>query len=260
MRAQVLMIAAGVMSAGSLALAANEQSGASNAVMELVAAGDAVFGIFPGEHTAAGGALMAANRETDFVFYSLESGPFDIPAMQGYMKGMSDASGDRGTHPVALRIPPIRDGRDAARDRVKQGLEAGASMIVFPHVENAQEAALAVSFMGDGNWPDDGAGRVANVLLIEDQVGIRNAREIVGTPGVSVVIPGPGDLRRAYNRDMDAVENAIQTVLAACKEFDVACGITAGPDDIAERLEQGFRLIIVTNPDALAVGRRAAGR
>ena len=260
MRAQVSMIAIGVILAGGLALAASEQSGASNAVIELLAGGDAVFGIFSGEHTAEGGMLMAANRETDFVFYSLESGPFDIPAMQGYMRGMSDASGDRGTHPVALRIPPIRDGRDAARDRVKQGLEAGASTIVFPHVENAEEAALAVRFMGDGNWPGNGAGRVANVLLIEDQVGIRNAREIVSTPGVSVVIPGPGDLRRAYDRDMEAVENAIQTVLAACKEFDVACGITAGPDDIAERLEQGFRMIIVTSPDALAVGRRAAGR
>ena len=77
---------------------------------------------------------------------------------------------------------------------------------------------------------------------------------------MSVVIPGPGDLRRAYNRDMEAVESAIQTVLAACKEFDVPCGITAGPDDIGERLEQGFRMIIVTSPDALAVGRRAAGR
>ena len=31
-------------------------------------------------------------------------------------------------------------------------------------------------------------------------------------------------------------------------------------DDIAERLSQGFRLIIVTNADALAVGRAAAGR
>ena len=59
---------------------------------------------------------------------------------------------------------------------------------------------------------------------------------------------------------MEAVENAIQTVLAACKEFAVPCGITAGVDDIAERLEQGFMLIIVTQPEALAVGKAAAGR
>ena len=74
------------------------------------------------------------------------------------------------------------------------------------------------------------------------------------------MIPGPGDLRRAYARDMEAVENAIQTVLAACKEFDVPCGITAGVDDIEERLEQGFKMIIVTSAEALSVGRRAAGR
>ena len=58
----------------------------------------------------------------------------------------------------------------------------------------------------------------------------------------------------------EAVEAAIQSVLAACKEFDVPCGITAGVDDIAERIEQGFRMIIVTQPEALAVGRAAAGR
>lgn len=80
------------------------------------------------------------------------------------------------------------------------------------------------------------------------------------TPGVSVVIPGPGDLRRAYEGDMEAVEAAIQTVLAECLAADVACGITAGPDDIGERLDQGFRLIIVTSPEALTVGRAHAGR
>jgi 2-keto-3-deoxy-L-rhamnonate aldolase RhmA len=91
-------------------------------------------------------------------------------------------------------------------------------------------------------------------------VGIENAREIVNTPGAGVVIPGPGDLRRAYDGDAEAIEGAIQTVLSACKEFDVPCGITARADDIAERIEQGFRFIIVYGDDGLAVGRAAAGR
>jgi hypothetical protein len=59
---------------------------------------------------------------------------------------------------------------------------------------------------------------------------------------------------------MVAVEGAIQTVLAACLEFDVPCGITAGVDDIGTRIEQGFRFFIVTQPEAIAVGRAAAGR
>ena len=38
------------------------------------------------------------------------------------------------------------------------------------------------------------------------------------------------------------------------------CGITAGPDDIGERLDQGFRLIIVNSSETLTVGRAHAGR
>ena len=219
-----------------------------------------VFGIFSGDHTPEQGAVMVQNRETDFVFYSLERGPFDIPAMEAYMQGMVDGAGEHSPHPIALRIPPIREDREAAPERVRQGLDAGVDAIVFPHVESADEAALAVSSMGTNVWPAAPDGMYVNILLIEDRVGIANAREIVGTPGVSIVFPGPGDLRRAYESDMEAVENAIQTVLAACKEFDVPCGVTAGVDDIGERLEQGFRVIIVTEPEALSVGRVAAGR
>ena len=227
-----------------------------------LAAGDAIFGLFSGDHTAGGGAAMAATRPLDFVFYSLESGPFDIPALQSYAGGMAGASmyRDQGTHPMLLRIPPIRDGHDEARDRAAQGLAAGVAGIVYPHVETAEEAALAVDALGDAAWPANPDGHLISFLLIEDQVGLDNAREIVSTPGVSAVSPGPGDLRRVYDGDMEKVEEAIQIVLAACLEFDVPCGVTAGVDDIAMRIEQGFRVIIVTQPEAVALGMAAAGR
>ncbi len=229
-------------------------------IVRLLQTGQPVFGIFSGEHTAEGGATMAETRNTDFVFYSLESGPFDIPAMQAYATAMAEASGDRGTHPIMLRIPPIRDGHDVARERVQEGLSAGVAGVVFPHVETPEEAAVAVSALGEDLWPGNPDGPLVNMLLIEDQVGIDNAREIASTPGLSILFPGPGDLRRVYDGDMEQVEAAIQTVLAACLESDVPCGVTAGVDDIALRLEQGFRVIIVTQPEALAVGMAAAGR
>ena len=98
------------------------------------------------------------------------------------------------------------------------------------------------------------------MVQIEDKVGVARAREIVGAPGVGLVLPGQGDLRRAYEGDLEAVEAAVQTVLAACKELRVPCGVTAGVDDITERLEQGFKMIIVTQPEALGVGLAASGR
>ena len=225
-------------------------------MVALLASGQPVFGIFSGEHTPGQGARMARNREADFVFYSLESGPFDIPAMEEYMEGMREGAGEYAPQPVALRIPPIRDGADSARARARAGLEAGAHSIVYPHVESVEEAELAVGALGDAGWPGNPDGNLVNILLIEDRIGIERAAEIVRTPGVSVVIPGPGDLRRAYEGDMEAVEAAIQTVLAECLAAGVACGITAGPDDIGERLDQGFRFFIVTSPEALAVGAR----
>ena len=231
-----------------------------NSMVELLASGQPVFGIFSGEHTPGQGARIARNREADFVFYSLESGPFDIPAMEGYMEGMREGAGEYAPQPVALRIPPIRDGADSARVRARAGLDAGARSIVYPHVESVEEAELAVDALGDAAWPGNPDGDLVSILLIEDRVGIERAAEIVRTPGVSVVIPGPGDLRRAYEGDMEAVEAAIQTVLAECLAAGVACGITAGPDDIGERLDQGFRFFIVTSPEALTVGRGHAGR
>ena len=271
--------------------AAGGESPSWNRVASLLAGGQVVFGIFSGEKTPETAMEMAKLELADFVFYSLETGPFDLPTMSDYQQALSppDARGAVNPHPVALRIPPIRDGREEAAERTAAGLDAGAYSIVFPHVETADEAQHAVASMrpvrsgglrGDAGaeaarvfgvspedyasradvWPLDPQGELVSMVLIEDQIGVANALDIVSTPGVSVAFPGPGDLRRAYEGDMEAVEGAIQTVLAACQEADVPCGITAGPDDIAMRIEQGFRVFIVTSPEALAVGHLAAGR
>ena len=59
---------------------------ATNPMIALLAGGQPVLGIFSGDHTAEQGRQMVLNREADFIFYSLESGPFDIPAMRAYMR------------------------------------------------------------------------------------------------------------------------------------------------------------------------------
>ena len=232
----------------------------ASAVAALLAVGQAVFGTFSGPTTREQGALMGQNRELDFVFYSLESGPFDIMTTELYMAGVAEGSGAEAPHPLILRVPPIRDGEDAARANVATALDAGVAAIVFPHVESSADAAVAVSAMGDELWPGNQAGSLLSILIIEDRSGVERADDIVATPGVSVVFAGPGDLRRSYEGDMEAVEAAIQTVLAACQAHEVPCGITAGVDDIAERIGQGFRMFIVNDAAAVSAGRAAAGR
>jgi len=144
----------------------NEVTDMSEApLVHLLAEGEVVFGIFSRSYDV--------DLATDFLFYSLESGPFDIPGMHAFVQSKRDSAGGAETHPLVLRIPPIRDGHDAARDYVQQGLAAGAVSIVFPHVETVEEAELAVSAMGSGSWPGNASGSLVNMLLIEDQVGVR---------------------------------------------------------------------------------------
>jgi len=230
-------------------------------MVELLANGEAVFGLFSGEKSHAGGVAIMETKDADFILYSMESGPFDVPLMQEYMAGMIEVGGASALtdFPVLVRPPAIHTDADRVANYVAAAMATGIGGIVFPHVMDAAEAAQSVGLMGSP-WPVDPASTTADVLIVEDQKGIGNVREIVATPGLSVVFAGPGDLRRAYEGDMEAVEAAIQAVLAACLEFDVACGVTAGVDDIGTRLDQGFRMIIVTEPEALAVGLQHAGR
>lgn len=218
-----------------------------NRLLALLGSGKAAFGAFSEEKTKENAAKMAGDVQLDFVFYDMETGPFDVDGMRGFMDSLAG-------RPIVTRLPPIREGREVARERAKLLLDAGVEGVVFPHVEDRAQAEQAVGSMGSA------PGRAPSFLIIEDRIGVRNARQIVSTPGVEIVFPGPGDLKRAYDGDAVGVEKAIQTVLSACKEFDVVCGITAGPEDIEKRLKEGFRVFIVTNPDALPIGRRAASR
>ncbi|MYA65202.1 MAG: hypothetical protein F4Y21_11210, partial [Gemmatimonadetes bacterium] len=154
-------------------------------LVRLLADGQVLFGVFSGERTAEQGAAMGRNRELDFVFYSLESGPFDIMTTKVYMSGISEGSAPDPPHPLVLRVPAIRDGVLSVVANVAQALEAGVASIVFPHVESAEEAGVAVSVMGDRLWPGNPDGDLVNILIIEDRGGVERADEIVGTEGVS---------------------------------------------------------------------------
>jgi hypothetical protein len=130
-----------------------------NDIIVLLDSGQPVFGMFAPEKSAEGGEQAAANTETDFIFYSLESGPWDIPTLETFMASMSEASGGE-PHPVVLRIPPVRDDREAARTHLAEGLAAGVDGLVLPHVESVEDVALATEAVGDRLWPVSAEGDV----------------------------------------------------------------------------------------------------
>jgi hypothetical protein len=110
-----------------------------NAMARALEGGGTVFVIRPSELTPEQGAWTARVPDADYVFTSLESGPWDMPGFTAYLEGMRQtaaASPDSAKNvPVLLRIPPLHEiGLDSVRAKVQEALRVGASGIIFPHL------------------------------------------------------------------------------------------------------------------------------
>jgi 4-hydroxy-2-oxoheptanedioate aldolase len=122
-------------------------------------------------------------------------------------------------------------------------------------------------------WPLNPSGELVNWTIIESQAGLAKVREIAAVKGIGVLWPGAGTLRGLFSttdaagqRKLDeaAWEAAIQQVLSACKEFQLACGFPANAADIQLRMSQGFTVFVMNWGDAgfktVEAGRKIAGR
>ena len=204
--------------------------------------------------------------------------------------------------PLFVKTPGIADNPELARERIGKQLDLGVSGIVFVDVESAAElrtGIAAMRFVSNGGtraesvgqaparwgmsaadykekadvWPLNTTGELVNFAIVESLEGLRKIREIAAVPGIGVLFPGAGTLRGVFTstdasgqRVLDAVgwEAAIQQVLAACKEFHVACGYPATDADIEMRMKQGFSVFVIgwgpSGFKAVELGRAASGR
>jgi 2-keto-3-deoxy-L-rhamnonate aldolase RhmA len=216
---------------------------------------------------------------------------------------LQKASSPRLTHPLAVKTPEIAPDPAAAAERIRRQLNVGTSAIVFVGVESAEEVKqglAAMRFKSKGGtrsedvgnapafwglsekdykeradlWPLNQKGELVNWTIVESKAGIEKVREIAAVKGIGVLFPGAGTLRGVYSttdasgarvRDVVAWEAAIQQVLAACKEFKIACGYPANtPAEMEERMKQGFSVFISGWNDngfkAIEHGRKLSGR
>ena len=205
-------------------------------------------------------------------------------------------------HPLIVKTPKIATDPARAIDNISRELNVGASGIMFVEAESAEEVRqglTAMRFASKGGtrpddvgaapgfwgmtaqqykekadlWPLNPAGELINWTIVESKEGLAHVREIAAVKGIGVLWPGAGTLRGVFSttnaageRVVDTVahENAIQQVLAACKEFRVPCGYPANASDIETRMKQGFSVFVMNWGDAgfkaVETGRKAAGR
>ena len=167
---------------------------------------------------------------------------------------------------------------------VKQALDIGLMGVIFNGVDNKEQMMRLIRYMrypqqktskyqqppglrgyAPGNatfawgvtsaeyerradvWPLNPEGDLLAIPMIETAEGLKNVDEIASVPGVGAIFIGAGgDLHQYLGvaQDSPEVEQARQTILAACKAHNVACGIPAlTKADAAKRLKQGWKMI-----------------
>jgi 4-hydroxy-2-oxoheptanedioate aldolase len=206
------------------------------------------------------------------------------------------------THPLIIKTPKIAPDFAKAGDNISRQLNAGAAGIMFVETESADEVRkglAAMRFRSQGGtrpdevgnaaavwgmsepeykkkadlWPLNPDGELINWTIVESKEGLAHVREIAAVKGIGVLWPGAGTLRGVFSStnaagervvDTAAWEQAIQQVLAACKEFNVPCGYPANANDIEMRMKQGFSVFVMNWGDAgfsaVDIGRKASGR
>ncbi|MGN6579119.1 MAG: HpcH/HpaI aldolase family protein, partial [Bordetella sp.] len=191
---------------------------------------------------------------------------------------------ERGTLEAAIaavgaRVPVIARCADNSPAVISQALDAGASAVLLPLVETADDARRAVSA---GRYPPFGTrsaggvrpllggidamleadGHVAIGLLIETVKGVENAEEIAAVPGVDFLFIGTGDL--SFSRgtaDADVLGRDCARIQAAARNHDLPCGIFTN-DAAAARAAfgSGYRMAVAASDIGLIKQGFAAAR
>jgi len=153
---------------------------------------------------------------------------------------------------------------------IKKSLDIGASGIVVPQIQTAEEATRAVQWC---KYPPEGSRSVgiarahgygahfktyvdsaneetAVILQIEHIKAIRNIESIVSIPGIDCLFIGPYDLSASMGKtglvNDPEVQDAISKLKKCADKANIPTGIFgANPEAVKPYIEEGYTLIVV---------------
>jgi 2-dehydro-3-deoxyglucarate aldolase/4-hydroxy-2-oxoheptanedioate aldolase len=165
---------------------------------------------------------------------------------------------------------------------IKKALDIGATGIIVPLVNSAEDAKLAV---GRCKYPPMGFrsvgvtrahrfdldfdaymkkanDEIAVIVQVEHIEAVANIDAILDVPGIDGVFVGPFDLSGSMDLpgqiNHPKVQEAIRQVIAACEKRDIArCIYAHSPQHAKTYMEQGYRVIGLCT-DYIMLARTAA--
>lgn len=230
-----------------------------------VLGGEKVFGLFL-DLSSPASAELCGRAGYDWLLVDLEHGSgteADLPAMLMAIESTG----------AAAMVRP----QSGERLRIGRALDLGATGIMVPRLESADEAREAVTFLryppagvrgvalrtrgaGLGTVAHADVGqindRIVGIVQIESVGALRGADAIAATDGVDVLFVGPADLSHSLGVPGQFGHKtylaALDTVIAACNAHSKAAGILVYDPAIVPRLlELGFRFVGIGADGAL---------
>jgi 4-hydroxy-2-oxoheptanedioate aldolase len=211
--------------------------------------------------TAAATAEALGHGGFDFLVVDLEHVPVDANETIHILRAIGNTSAQ-----AVVRL--------AWNDAVlaKRALDSGAQTLLFPFVESAAQAALAVSsalyapagtrgvaavhrasqYGADTQYLAQANTEICVIVQIESPTAIAAFEEIASTPGVDAIFVGPGDLAASLGHigqmNAEPVQTALRELAARSHALGKPCGTVAPTPELAARyVEYGYDFIAVAS-------------
>ncbi len=163
---------------------------------------------------------------------------------------------------------------------VKRALDAGAQSLMFPFIQNADEARRAVAYT---RYPPDGirgvaamhrasryatvpdylrhaGSQIAVILQVETPAALDAMPAIAAVDGVDSIFVGPGDLSAAMGHLGDIahadVHAALERAARTCRDLGMPCGIVGPNPAMVQRfLDYGYSWVAIGSDMSMMTGR-----
>ena len=194
----------------------------------------------------------------DWVAVDLEHGSISVNQLPDIFRALE----------LGNTLPLVRLAEAQAKD-CKQALDAGASGVIVPMVENSKQLEFIRDYC---RWPPSGKRGVgfsrANlfgkffidyideaqkpllVAIIESIKAVENLESILKVKGLDAVLIGPYDLSASMNLtakfEDEEFLHIIEKIRTLSNQYSVACGIhVVNPkhDDLKQRIDEGYQFI-----------------
>ena len=226
----------------------------ANRLISLFEAGKPAIGMYIGAR-ASSMARVVGTSGLDCIIIDMEHEAYDYPAVHRYMMDVQDArrygAGTPGTPLPSILVKLGHRGTWDPRHDISHSFKMGPVVGVFvPFVESRADLEKAISAARNPEmlqlegvsgeerrvrldvWPLHPEGELLVVAMIESEAGIKNAREIMETPGLGVF-----HIAHAPEPDMERM-------LQMCLERGVVCGREeTDPSKVKHWIDAGYKLI-----------------